>query len=600
LDFKYAGLLALGCGGLDVKALLLILLLILPACRQPEAAATATPAPEPTAEPTPDNLPQISAVSLDRSELPRYESLEMTVELSAEYSNPYDAREVTLEGAFTAPDGSTMNVPGFWDGEEAWRLRFTPSQEGEWQYALAVEDENGRSPEMSGTISVTPSDLHGWLQPGNAVNPGYSGHYLVHHNGTPFYGIGFCEALNILIDGFDVEEGVRLFDNMQESGANFVVWWPLYTNSPVSNDYDGYSQSNVELIDLVVQDAQKEGIFLIFTVWDHPQLRDDAHAWDTGRWERNGFKNLGSLESFFTSEEAWAWQENFYRYIIARWGYSPAIGMWQTVSEINGTNAYDQTDPWHNKVNAYFIENDPYRHPTTASQSGDVDWEEGHLNMDAPQVHIYDFQGDDAVAAADIIAGWTQLMFNRAEKPNWIGEFGVGGNLVYPELFHNSIWAALAVGAAMTPAEWNSGGFWGRMTPEMNADLIRLAEFVSDVPLAAWNPDALELGFDDEALRGWGVAGDMGGLFWVQDFSMEGATINDVRAADLTHTAATVEIAGLPDGSYTILPFDTWQGEYLDPIELICTADQPCSLTLPEFTADMAFKIVNSEVNSEQ
>jgi hypothetical protein len=146
----------------------------------------------------------------------------------------------------------------------------------------------------------------------------------------------------------------------------------------------------------------------------------------------------------------------------------------------------------------------------------------------------------------------------------------------------------------MTPAEWNSGGFWGRMTPEMNADLIRLAEFVSDMPLAVWNPDALALSFDDEALRGWGVAGDLGGLFWVQDFSMEGQAINDVRAADLTHTNVTVEITGLPTGTYTILPFDTWQGEYLAAVELTCEAEQSCSLTLPEFTADMAFKIVGN------
>ena len=116
---------------------------------------------------------------------------------------------------------------------------------------------------------------------------------------------------------------------------------------------------------------------------------------------------MGDINSFFTSEEAWAWQENFYRYIIARWGYSPAIGMWQTVSEINGTNAYDQTDPWHKKVNDYFVANDPYRHPTTASKSGggsDIPWPEGHRVMDAPQVHIYDPLNDNPVGAASVLA----------------------------------------------------------------------------------------------------------------------------------------------------------------------------------------------------
>lgn len=562
----------------------LVIGLLLAACGG-EGEATAVPNPTPTAE----NLPEITAVTLDRSELPRYESLEMAVTLTADYTNPIDAREVQLNAAFTAPDGTTMTVPGFWDGEAGWLVRFTPSQEGEWLYALTVQDNRGPSPAATGSFAVTPSEHHGWLLPGNHVNPDFSGHYLVHHDGTPFYGVGYCEALNILIDGFDVEDGVRLFDTMQESNQNFVVWWPLYSNTPLGS-YDRYTQSNLDLIDLVVADAQSEGIYLIFTVWDHPELRDDTHAWGTGRWASNGFKNLGSLDSFFVSEEAWAWQENFYRYLIARWGYSPAIGMWQTVSEINGTNAYDLTDAWHSRVNDYFVANDPYRHPTTASMAGDVDWEAGHLVMDAPQVHVYAL--DDAVKAADTIAGWTATMFNRAEKPNWIGEFGVGGDQLYPELFHNSIWAALAAGAAMTPAEWNSGGFWGRPTEAMNADLQRLADFVADLPLAEWRPQALTIRSSEPTVRGWGVAGEPGGLFWVQDFSMEGRPLAEVRTADLSHADVVVEIEGLLPGSYVVWPYDTWQGIYLDDLTLTCAADQPCTLALPPFTADMAFKIV--------
>ncbi|HUM72540.1 MAG TPA: DUF5060 domain-containing protein, partial [Chloroflexota bacterium] len=350
---------------------LVVTAVLLAACGQNEGMATAVPtatsAPTPTVEenlPT-GNLPAITAVTLDRPTLPRYESLEMEADVTAEYGNPYDAREVTLDGLFTAPDGAEMRVPGFWDGQEAWRLRFTPSQAGEWRYQLHLTDANGTSQPTAGTFSVTASDHHGWLQAGNWVNPDYSGHYLVHHDGTPFYGLGHADALNILIDGFTVERGVGLFNNMVEAGENYVVWWPFYTSSPVSSSYDNYTVSNLNLIDAMVKDAQAKGIFLIFTIWDHPQLRDNTHAWGTGNWSSNGFSKLTDIDAFFTDPEAWAWQENLYRYIIARWGYSPAIGMWQTASEINGTNAYDQTDPWHEKVNAYFVAHDPYRHPTT-------------------------------------------------------------------------------------------------------------------------------------------------------------------------------------------------------------------------------------------
>jgi hypothetical protein len=536
--------------------------------------------------------PKINSVELDRPEVPRYESLEFTLALEAEYENPYDARQVRLDGIFTAPDGSEMKIPGFWDGQEAWRLRFTPSQEGTWRYQLTVADLRGASKPTEGTFNVTSSALHGWLQVGNMVDPSYSPRYLAYHDGTPFYGLGYCEALNIMIDRFVAGRGVVLFENMQAAGENYVVWWPLYSNSPISSSFDDYSVPNMTTIDMLVADAQEKGLFLVFTIWDHPQLRDNTHAWGDGRWSAsNGFRKLGDLNSFFVSDEAWAWQENFYRYIIARWGYSPAIGLWQTVSEINGTNAYAQTDPWHAKVNNYFVENDTYRHPTTASQSGDVEWSAGHRVMDVSQVHLYDFPNRDSVAAAEILARWTMQMWDQAEKPNWVGEFGVPGNDAYPELFHNSIWAALASGAAMTPAEWNSGGSWGRPTDEMKADMTRLGRFVADIPLVKLNPTRLELASSDPQVRGWGLAGSEGGLFWVQDFSPEGKPIADVRSSQSVRQGVSVEIAGLSAGTYLISPYDTWQGVYLVPIEVTCLAGQGCFIPLPDFRADMAFKI---------
>ena len=233
---------------------LLLVVMLSTACGQ-----TATPIPAtdiPTAIPTiQKDLPKITSVTMDRNEVPNYESIELTVELEAKYANPYDLREISLDGVFTSSDGLTMNVPGFWDGDKNWKLRFTPSHEGTWTYAIQVTDSRGVSLPSEGEFSVTASDLHGWIQPGNTFDSTYSGRYLVHNDGTPFYGVGHCDALNILIDGFDIEDGVGLFDDMKKANENFVVWWPLYTNSPVNSSSDDYSFSNMKVIDAVVQDA---------------------------------------------------------------------------------------------------------------------------------------------------------------------------------------------------------------------------------------------------------------------------------------------------------------------------------------------------------
>jgi hypothetical protein len=146
----------------------------------------------------------------------------------------------------------------------------------------------------------------------------------------------------------------------------------------------------------------------------------------------------------------------------------------------------------------------------------------------------------------------------------------------------------------MTPAEWNSGGNWARMTPEMLADVNRLGQFVADMPLAQLNPSALTISSSDPEVRGWGVAGEDGGLFWVQDFALDNEPIQVVRASETVRAGVELEVAGLADGRYTITPYDTWQGIFSDAFEVACTDSTTCIIPLPEFKADMAFKITRN------
>jgi len=92
-------------------------------------------------------------------------------------------------------------------------------------------------------------------------------------------------------------------------------------------------------------------------------------------------------------------------------------------------------------------------------------------------------------------------------------------------------------------------------------------------------------------VRGWGVAGRDGGLFWVQDFSLEGKSMDEIRSSQATRKNVRVDLVGMAAGPFTITPYDTWQGSYLSAISVTCTNSQPCTIELPDFKADMAFKI---------
>ncbi len=548
---------------------LLVLLLIL---------SVASCAPAPTEEPG----PRIVSAAPNSLEVARYEKFELAVTLEATFDNPYDVRQVDLSAVFTGPDGVDWVVPGFWDGDDVWRIRFTPSSEGEWRYRLLARDADGESGPFEGAFTCTPSEHHGWLQVGDWVDPAYSPRYLVHHDGTPFYGVGHCNAFDALSYGFDVDTGSVLFDTMVAHGENMLVYWTLYSNTFIATDYDRYSLPDLQVMDLVVEDAASKGIYLVFTVWNHDLLRDETHPWPREEWNTlNGFRKLGSLDEFFSGDEMWAWQENLYRYFIARWGYSRAVGTWLTVSEIEGTNAGAHTDSWHRRVNDYFVAHDAYRHPTTASMAGDAWWPAGYAVMDVAQMHTYNSQ-HDPVGIGPLIADWTQKMWQAEAKPNFMGEFGTNDERFHPELLHNGLWAGLAAGAAATPMEWNDNSAWGSMSGEMYAQMSHLATFVADLPLAHLDPAPLAVASGDKELPAWGlVSGDKRvAFFWVQDL-----------APGETRTDVAVSIEGLLPGVYAVRPFDTWRGVYLDDVQVVADEAGRLTVTLPSFDRDIAVRL---------
>jgi hypothetical protein len=52
-----------------------------------------------------------------------------------------------------------------------------------------------------------------------------------------------------------------------------------------------------------------------------------------------------------------------------------------------------------------------------------------------------------------------------------------------------------------------------------------------------------------------------------------------------------LQLQGLATGTFTVTPFDTWQNTFLAPTTIHCTKAKNCLVALPDFKADMAFKI---------
>lgn len=111
------------------------------------------------------------------------------IRLSSEgtFQNPYTDIEVTA--VFEHEAGARYEVPGFWDGDTTWRVRFAPSEPGEWQWSVmgnpsdADLNESGKFTAASYQGS-NPIWEHGFLQPSDTQR------ILEHVDGTSFFWLG--------------------------------------------------------------------------------------------------------------------------------------------------------------------------------------------------------------------------------------------------------------------------------------------------------------------------------------------------------------------------------------------------------------------------
>jgi hypothetical protein len=113
--------------------------------------------------------------------------VEVTLHADERFENPYT--DVAVTGTFEHESGTTHEVPGFWDGDSTWRVRFAPTEPGEWTWRTGSDvDGAGFAAEGEFVAAAYSGDnpirRHGFLQ----VAEG--GRHLEHADGTPFFWLG--------------------------------------------------------------------------------------------------------------------------------------------------------------------------------------------------------------------------------------------------------------------------------------------------------------------------------------------------------------------------------------------------------------------------
>ncbi|MFZ4506351.1 MAG: cellulase family glycosylhydrolase [Fimbriimonas sp.] len=396
--------------------------------------------------------------------------VELRVDWSGTFGNPFDPADAALDAVITPPSGARYSIPGFFyvpqsrelkDGKEVvtragdpdWRVRFLPKEAGDYSIVVTVRDRSG-SQSKKITVPIKPGSGAGLVRISKR-DP----RYLEMENGHPFFPIG----ANVCWGG---DRGTYNFDewfpSYGKAKANYSRLWlsPFWSTFALESKASGVGQidqAGAWKLDYTVDLAQKNGLFLMicFDSYNILRPRDAYNAWEETPHNQDNGGPLRIWSDFWTNPEMDRIYRNKLRYIVARYAAYPTVMAWEFWNEVDLTGDYktDVVRDWHQRMARTLRTMDPYRHLITTSFSGSAgDKAIDNLpEMDYTQTHHY---GIDPVQAI-VSQQYKKVLYG---KPHYAGEIGADwrGPDNDPDgvQIHDPIWASIATGSAGTGMSW--------------------------------------------------------------------------------------------------------------------------------------------------
>lgn len=348
---------------------------------------------------------QISKVQLLQPAVVQYEKAEWAIELTADFNNPYLQEEVSLDMQLLAPSGKKLVLPCYYESGKSgavssWKARFAAREKGKYRYSFLLKQRGGQPMSSSEqSFSARPSRKDGILHAGDNW-------VFRFDSGKPFRGIGenICWESRASDDSkyfsemhqeskYNYEEMLPM---LKANGGNYFRTWICSWNLPIdwrsgfnnhrytaSTEY--YNPSALAKMDRMVDLCDSLELYVMLTMGPGAYHTRDAGA-------------ASSAADFFVNPAAREKYRNRLRYIVARWGYSSAIGAWEFFNEVDNVQFGNKEKPipaadivqWHNEMSQYLKSVDPYQHLVTTSISHrDLEGMNSLPDIDFNQRHMY-------------------------------------------------------------------------------------------------------------------------------------------------------------------------------------------------------------------
>lgn len=413
----------------------------------------------------------------------QYEKSEWDVTLKGKWNNPYDPSQISLDMVFISPDGQKGVLPCFYikgnsDETSAWKARFAAKQTGKYQIQFELRNKGTLiSTSAKKEVESQSSSSKGFLRKGDSWMFRFD-------NGEPFRAIGEnigweCRDADDSKYFKSLHENPRfnydyMIPKLANSGGNFFRTWMIYWNLPVdwktvtnNHRYTStsafYNNSGMERLDHLLHLCDSLGVYIMLALESHVGYMGDG--WNTSSYHVRNGGYAATPEEFFSNQKSREQYKNKLRLMIARYGYSPSIAVWEFFNEVDHImhdTSFGKTIPaevitdWHREMSEYLKANDPYHHLISTSVSHrDIEGMNDLPSLDFNQRHIY----GNAFTLPDVIKSYEK----KHHKPYVIGECGYhwDWSLNFNEYatefdrdFRKTLWLGLFSPTPILPMSW--------------------------------------------------------------------------------------------------------------------------------------------------
>ena len=483
----------------------------------------------------------------------QYGKTEIAVQLTAQWKNPYLQEDVALDMSIITPSGKTLTLPCYYESGESgaisvWKARFAPQETGMYKYRFKLIKGKSVKQSKEQSMEVLPSAKAGFLHLRDYWT-------LQFDNGQPFRGIAenICwesrtrddsRYFNGLHERADIYNYEYMLPEFARNGGNFFRTWMcswnlaidskhIRNNSRYSDSNEYYNPSATAKLDRLVELSDSLQLYIMLTLGQ-------------GAWHEREGGFAKTSEEFFTLPKAKERYKNRLRYIVARWGYSTAIGMWEFFNEVDNVQFGNRNKPipgeyivqWHTEMSAYLKSIDPYKHIVTTSISHrDIEGLNSIPDIDINQKHIY----NNTSVIPKTIRDYT----GQFKKPYIIGEFGYewdwskNFNTFAEGMdidFKRGLWYGLFSPTPVTPMSW----WWEFFDNRWMTTYCRGVRAISDQMLAAGKGSFEPITVTADSLQAFGLK--CGEKRFVYLFNPQlSVQMPDVRIESDGHTKYTVQ-----------------------------------------------------------